>query len=45
LACGGQAGVGRVLDLLRMDFTLAMRLAGVTSTAAIGRSLVRRAVP
>jgi len=43
LACGGEAGVRHVLDLLRMDFTLAMRLAGVTSADAVDRSLVRRA--
>lgn len=42
LACGGEAGVAKVLDILRSDLALAMRLAGVRSVADIDRSLVAR---
>lgn len=43
LAAFGQAGVQRVIDLLRAELELAMALAGVPNLAAINRSLVRRA--
>jgi isopentenyl diphosphate isomerase/L-lactate dehydrogenase-like FMN-dependent dehydrogenase len=42
LACGGQAGVAKVLDILGGDLALAMRLAGVRTVADIDRSLVAR---
>jgi 4-hydroxymandelate oxidase len=42
LACGGQAGVAKVLEILRRDFALAMRLSGVRTVAEINRSLVAR---
>ena len=40
LACDGEAGVGRVLDLLTGELEQAMALAGVASLAEIGRALV-----
>lgn len=40
LAVGGEAGVGRVLDLLTAEIELAMALAGVPSTAAFPPDLV-----
>jgi 4-hydroxymandelate oxidase len=40
LAAAGEAGVGRVLDLLRAELELAMALAGCPSVADIGPSLV-----
>lgn len=42
LACGGEAGVAKVLDILRRDFALAMRLVGVRTVGDIDRSLVAR---
>jgi 4-hydroxymandelate oxidase len=42
LACGGEAGVAKVLDVLGGDLALAMRLAGVRTVADIDRSLVAR---
>jgi len=42
LACGGQEGVAKVLEILRRDFALAMRLAGVSTVGDIDRSLVAR---
>jgi 4-hydroxymandelate oxidase len=41
LAAGGEAGVGRVLELLGLETELAMGLAGVTATSQISRSLLR----
>lgn len=43
LAVGGDAGVRRVLEILRAELTLAMALAGCPSLAEIDRSLVRPA--
>jgi len=43
LACDGQAGVERVLDLLRAELDLAMTLAGAPTLADVGRDLVRPA--
>jgi isopentenyl diphosphate isomerase/L-lactate dehydrogenase-like FMN-dependent dehydrogenase len=40
LAAFGQAGVEAVLDILRKELALAMRLAGVTSIAGITRDFV-----
>lgn len=42
LVSGGEAGVGAVLELLRLELELAMRLAGVTRADAVPRTLVRR---
>ena len=42
LACGGEAGVAKVLDILGGDLALAMRLAGVRTVADIDRSLIAR---
>jgi 4-hydroxymandelate oxidase len=45
LAAGGEAGVARVLEILRGEFDLAMALAGVRSTdeiRALGADLVHR---
>jgi 4-hydroxymandelate oxidase len=42
LACGGEAGVAKVLDILGGDLALAMRLAGVRTVADIDRPLVAR---
>ena len=42
LAADGQAGVSRVLDLLRAELELAMALAGCPALSAVSRSLVRR---
>lgn len=42
LACAGEAGVAKVLDILGGDLALAMRLAGVRTVADIDRSLVAR---
>ncbi|MEX1193716.1 MAG: alpha-hydroxy acid oxidase [Dehalococcoidia bacterium] len=41
LAVDGEAGVGRVLEMLRLEFDLAMALSGVTSVGQISRALVR----
>jgi isopentenyl diphosphate isomerase/L-lactate dehydrogenase-like FMN-dependent dehydrogenase len=43
LAAGGEAGVKRVLDILRAELSLAMALAGCARLADIDRSLVRSA--
>jgi 4-hydroxymandelate oxidase len=43
LALGGEAGVRRVMELLRDDLALAMALCGCPSMADIDRSLVARA--
>jgi 4-hydroxymandelate oxidase len=40
LAAGGEAGVKRVLDLLRDEFELALALCGCRAVSAVGRSLV-----
>jgi 4-hydroxymandelate oxidase len=42
LTVGGEAGVRRVLELLRAEFDVAMALAGCSSVAEIDRSLVVR---
>jgi 4-hydroxymandelate oxidase len=42
LAAGGEAGVGRVLDILREELSTAMALSGCSSLASIDRDLVRR---
>ena len=41
LACGGQAGVSRVLDLLTEELRLAMALSGQTDVAELSPALVR----
>ncbi|HUF53195.1 MAG TPA: alpha-hydroxy acid oxidase [Dehalococcoidia bacterium] len=41
LAIDGEAGVARVLEMLRLEFDLAMALSGVTSVSQIGRRLIR----
>jgi 4-hydroxymandelate oxidase len=41
LACFGQAGVERVLELLRTELALDMGLAGTPTIASIDRKLVR----
>ena len=43
LACGGEEGVRRILEMLRDDLTLAMRLTGRRTIAEVDRSLVARA--
>jgi 4-hydroxymandelate oxidase len=43
LAVGGEAGVRRVLELLRHEFDVAMALAGCARLADVDRSLVARA--
>jgi isopentenyl diphosphate isomerase/L-lactate dehydrogenase-like FMN-dependent dehydrogenase len=43
LAAGGEAGVARVLDILRDELSLAMALAGCARLADVDRSLVRPA--
>ncbi|HEU4725619.1 MAG TPA: alpha-hydroxy acid oxidase [Candidatus Eisenbacteria bacterium] len=43
LAAGGEAGVERVLEILRSELSLAMALAGAPRLAEIDRSLVRPA--
>jgi 4-hydroxymandelate oxidase len=40
LAAGGQAGVERVLELLRVELSVAMAIAGVTSVQRVDRGLV-----
>jgi 4-hydroxymandelate oxidase len=42
LAAGGQAGVARVLEILRAELDRAMALAGLPSLAAITPDAVRR---
>jgi len=41
LACDGQAGVEKVLQMLRDEFELAMALAGCTKVSDINRSHVQ----
>lgn len=41
LAAGGQAGVARVLEILRSELDRAMALAGMPTVAAVSRDLVR----
>ena len=41
LAVAGEAGVARVVEMLKTELELAMALCGCTSIAAIDRSLVR----
>lgn len=43
LAVGGEAGVRRVLDLLRQEFSVALALSGARSVQEVDRSLVVRA--
>ena len=43
LAAGGEAGVARVLEMLRTEFELALALCGGTAPADLGRAHVRRA--
>ena len=43
LAAGGEAGVGRVLDVLREEMERTMMLAGVASVSALDRSAVMSA--
>ena len=43
LAAFGQPGVERVLDLLRAELVLAMKLAGTPSIRDLDRTMVRRA--
>jgi 4-hydroxymandelate oxidase len=45
LAHDGQAGVERVLSLLRTELELALALLGCTSPASVTRGHVGRAVP
>jgi len=40
LVCGGQAGVERVLQILRTEFDMAMALAGINGVAKIQRDFV-----
>ncbi|MBM4420055.1 MAG: alpha-hydroxy-acid oxidizing protein [Chloroflexi bacterium] len=42
LAAAGEAGVARILELLRSDLSTAMAIAGVTSAARVDRALVTR---
>ena len=41
LAAGGEAGVARALDILRTEFTTAMKLSGCGDAARISRDVVR----
>lgn len=43
LAAGGQAGVRRMLELLRLEFDLALALCGCTTAAAVPRDLIAAA--
>jgi L-lactate dehydrogenase (cytochrome) len=43
LAGGGQAGVERVLELLRVELSAAMAIAGVTSVEQVDRGILTRA--
>lgn len=45
LAAGGEAGVARVLALLRAELELALALCGCTAPAELSRAHVRRAPP
>ena len=42
LACGGEAGVGHVLQMMRQEFDLAMALSGCPTLSSITRDLIRR---
>src|SRR6516225_6931414 len=42
LACGGEAGVGYVLEMMRQEFDLAMALSGCPTLSSITRDLIRR---
>ena len=42
LAAGGQGGVERILELLRVELSVAMAIAGVTSVGRVPRSLLVR---
>lgn len=41
LALAGEKGVGRVLEMLQVEFELAMALSGATSVSQINRALIR----
>ena len=41
LACGGEAGVGYVLEMMRQIFDLAMALSGCPALSSITRDLIR----
>src|SRR6516162_6722014 len=41
LACGGEAGVGYVLEMMRQEFDLAMALSGCPALSSITRDLIR----
>jgi 4-hydroxymandelate oxidase len=41
LACGGEAGVGYVLEMMRQEFDLAMALSGCPTLSSITRDLIR----
>jgi isopentenyl diphosphate isomerase/L-lactate dehydrogenase-like FMN-dependent dehydrogenase len=43
LACAGEAGVARVLEIYRAELDRALAIAGVTAPGALGREHVRRA--
>lgn len=45
LTCNGEAGVKRMLEILKDEFSLAMALTGTTSISEITRRLVRRQPP
>jgi isopentenyl diphosphate isomerase/L-lactate dehydrogenase-like FMN-dependent dehydrogenase len=42
LACGAEAGVSYVLEMLRQEFDLAMALSGCPTLSSITRDLIRR---
>jgi 4-hydroxymandelate oxidase len=42
LACGAEAGVRYVLEMVRQEFDLAMALSGCPTLSSITRDLVRR---
>jgi len=44
LAAGGQAGVERILELLRVELSVAMAIAGVTSVERVDRKILTRAM-
>jgi len=43
LACAGEPGVARVLEIYRAELDRALAIAGVTAPGALGREHVRRA--
>jgi len=45
LACGGQAGVARALDLLKREFDVAMALCGCKSIGEVDADLIRPPIP